>query len=337
LDYKDYYDALKVKRDASQDEIQKAYRKLARKFHPDVNKHPDSERRFKEIGEAYEVLKDPEKRAKYDQFGTAWKHAQQTGGSAPPGWQGFDFGGMGGMGGAGGRPGAAGFDFQDLGGGGGEGFSSFFEMLFGSAGARARQSPFGGAAGMDFGPRQGADAEATIPLTLAEAIRGGTHQFSYADPVGGERKSVSVKIPEGVRSGQRIRMAGRGLGGSDGGERGDLYLRIEVAPDPRFRVDGSDLYTPLAVTPWEAALGAEAEVETPEGSVLVKVPAGSSTGRKIRLRGRGLPRPRSQRERGDLYAEIKVVVPESLSDRERELFEQLRDASGFQARRAKEN
>jgi len=148
---------------------------------------------------------------------------------------------------------------------------------------------------------------------------------------------VSVKIPEGVRSGQRIRMAGRGLGGSDGGERGDLYLRIEVAPDPRFRVEGSDLYTPLAVAPWEAALGAEAEVETPEGGVMVKVPAGSSTGRKIRLRGRGLPRPRAQRERGDLYAEIKVVVPERLSDRERELFEQLRDASSFQARRAREN
>jgi curved DNA-binding protein len=331
LEYKDYYDALKVKKDASQEEIQKAYRKLARKYHPDVNKNPDAERRFKEIGEAYEVLKDPEKRSKYDQFGAAWKHAQQSGGSAPPGWQGFDFGGMGG---AGGRAGAAGFDFQDL--GGGEGFSSFFEMLFGSAGARQRQSPFGafGGMGVDLGRRQGADVEATFPLTLEEAIRGGTHQFSYADPVSGERKSVSVKIPAGVRSGQRIRLAGRGLGGSDGGERGDLYLRIEVAPDPRFRVDGSDLYTPLAVTPWEAALGTEAQVETPEGTVRVKVPAGSSTGRKIRLRGRGLPRQGPQRERGDLYAEIKVVVPERLSERERQLFEQLRDASTFQARRA---
>ena len=341
MEYKDYYDALKVKKDASQEEIQKAYRKLARKFHPDVNKNPDAERKFKEIGEAYEVLKDPEKRQKYDQFGAAWKHAQQTGGSAPPGWQGFDFSGAGGFGGAGGAGGTGGqrggFDFQDL-GGGGEGFSSFFEMLFGRAGvggggAGGRRSPFSGIQ-MDFGPQPGADAEATIALTLEEAMRGGTHQFSYADPVSGERKSVSVKIPPGVRSGQRIRLAGRGLGGSDGGARGDLYLRIEVAPDPRFRVEGSNLYTPLAVAPWEAALGGEAQVETPEGSVRVKVPAGSSSGRKIRLRGRGLPQQGAgQRERGDLIAEIKVMVPDKLSERERQLFEQLRDASTFQPRR----
>jgi curved DNA-binding protein len=321
LEYKDYYETLRVKKDASQEEIQKSYRKLARKFHPDVNKNPDSERKFKEIGEAYEVLKDPEKRKKYDQFGAAWKQS----GGVPPDWQGFDFGG------AGSRGGPAGFDFQDL--GGGEGFSSFFEMLFGSAGARARRSPFGGGMGVDLGPRQGADAEAAITLTLEEALRGGTHQFTYADPVTGERKSVSVKIPAGVRNGQRIRLAGRGLAGSDGGERGDLYLRIEVAPDPRFRIEGSDLYTPLPVAPWEAALGTEAQVETPEGGVRVKVPAGSSTGRKIRLRGRGLPHQGpAQRERGDLYAEIKVVVPERLSEQERKLFEELRDTSNFQAR-----
>jgi curved DNA-binding protein len=327
LDYKDYYETLKVKKDASQEEVQKSYRKLARKFHPDVNKNPDAERKFKEIGEAYEVLKDPEKRQKYDQFGTAWKQS----GGAPPDWQGFDFGGMGSRGGTGG------FDFQDL--GGGEGFSSFFEMLFGSAGARARRSPFGGGIGgmggmgVDLGPRPGADAEATITLTLEEALRGGTHQFTYADPVTGERKSVSVKVPAGVRSGQRIRLAGRGLAGSDGGERGDLYLRIEVAPDPRFRVEGSDLYTPLPVAPWEAALGTEAQVQTPEGGVRVKVPAGSSTGRKIRLRGRGLPQQGpAPRGRGDLYAEIKVVVPGRLSEQERKLFEELRDTSSFQAR-----
>ncbi len=344
MEYKDYYDALKVKKDASRDDIQKAYRKLARKFHPDVNKGPDSERRFKEIGEAYEVLKDPEKRQKYDQYGAAWKHAQQSGGGVPPGWQGFDFGGA-----AGGGPGG-GFDFRDFGGGGGggaDGFSSFFEMLFGSAGARARRSPFGdvgsgggagsGGAGFGegFGPRPGADAEAVFPLTLEEAIRGGTHQFSYADPVSGERKSVSVRIPPGVRSGQRIRLAGRGLAGGDGGSRGDLYLRLEVPPDPRFRVEGSDLHTSLAVAPWEAALGAEAEVKTPEGKVRVRVPAGSSTGRKIRLRGHGLPQQGpgpQERGRGDLLAEIKVVVPERLGERERELFEQLRDASTFRAR-----
>jgi curved DNA-binding protein len=336
LDYKDYYESLKVKKDASQDDIQKAYRKLARKFHPDVNKNPDAEKRFKEIGEAYEVLKDPEKRQKYDQYGAAWKQAQQTGaGGVPPGWQGFDFGGMGG-----GRGSAGGFNFDDFGGMGGaggagaEGFSSFFEMLFGRAGAaRGRQAPFGGG-GPDLGLRQGADAEATLSLTLEEAIRGGPRQFSFVDPSAGEHKSVSVRIPPGVRSGQRIRLAGRGLRGGDGGGPGDLYLRVEVAPDPRFRIEGNDLYTQLAVAPWEAALGAEAEVGTPEGDVRVKVPAGSSSGRKIRLRGRGLPQhgASGQRDRGDLFAEIKVVVPSNLSAQERELFEQLREVSSFQAR-----
>ena len=333
MEYKDYYETLKVKKDASQEDIQKAYRKLARKFHPDVNKSPDSERKFKEIGEAYEVLRDPDKRKKYDQYGAAWKQAQQTGaGGGPPGWQGFDFGGMGG---AGGGPGGFDFRFEDMGGAGGEGFSSFFEMLFGSAGARARANPFGGAgAGARPGStlRQGNDAEATISLSLEDAIRGGAHQLSFVDPTNGERQTVSVRIPAGVRGGQRIRLAGRGLKGGEGGEPGDLYLRVEVEPDPRFRVEGSDLYTPLPVAAWEAALGAEAEVETPEGSVRVKVPAGSSCGRKIRLRGRGLPQQGAQRERGDLYAEIKVMVPSQLSDRERELFEQLRDASTFRAR-----
>lgn len=342
MDYKDYYETLKVKKDSSQEEIQKAYRKLARKFHPDVNKSPDAEKKFKEIGEAYEVLRDPEKRQKYDQYGAAWKQAQQGGGGVPPGWQGFDFGNFAsGAGGPGGRGGGFDFHFEDFGGVGGTGpggeggFSSFFEMLFGRAGAaRARQGGFGAADPGMGSIRAGADAEASLSLTLEEAIRGGPHQFSYLDPASGERKSLSVRIPAGVRSGQRIRLAGRGLPGGDGAEPGDLYLRLEVAPDPRFRIEGSDLYTPLAVAPWEAALGTEAEVGTPEGSVRVRVPAGSSSGRKIRLRGRGLPQQGTggQRERGDLFAEIKVVVPAQLSDEERQLFEQLRQVSSFQAR-----
>jgi curved DNA-binding protein len=338
LDYKDYYATLKVKKDASQDEIQKAYRKLARKFHPDVNKNSDAELKFKEIGEAYEVLKDPDKRKKYDQFGAAWKHAQ-SGGGAPPDWQGggFDFGG---------------FDFRDFasgaggraGGGDPQGFSSFFEMLFGGAGRGGRAggvrwadarsaagSPFGGGASAGgrgsnfgespFGIRGGADAEATLQLTLEEAMRGGTREISYNDPTTGERRTISVKIPAGVRSGQRIRLAGRGMAGEDGGQPGDLFLRIEVLPDPRFRLEGADIYTPLNVTPWQAALGGEAHVETPDGGVRVRVPAGSSSGRKIRLRGRGLKRQNG--ERGDLYAEIRIVVPEQLSERERRLYEEL--------------
>ncbi|HVT56840.1 MAG TPA: DnaJ C-terminal domain-containing protein [Thermoanaerobaculia bacterium] len=346
MDYKDYYATLKVKKDVPQEEIQKAYRKLARKYHPDVNKSPDSETRFKEIGEAYEVLRDPEKRQKYDQFGAAWKNAHQPGGSVPPGWAGFDFGNVGDMGGMGGS--GTRFEFS---GTGAEGFSSFFEMLFGSGGPGARRAagaPRGrrGTGGFpdfgDFGgggvggPRPGADVEAVLTLTLEEAIRGGSREFSFVDPNTGQRKNLQVKIPPAVRSGQRIRLAGRGLHGEDGGEPGDLFLKIEVLPDPRFRVEGSDLYAPLPVAPWEAALGGEAQVETPEGPVRVKIPAGSSSGRKIRLRGRGLARQgreaAGQRERGDLFAEIRVVIPEQLSERERELFEQLAQESHFRAR-----
>ncbi|HWM90388.1 MAG TPA: DnaJ C-terminal domain-containing protein [Thermoanaerobaculia bacterium] len=319
MDYKDYYATLGVKKDASEDDIQKAYRKLARKFHPDVNKAPEAEAKFKEIGEAYEVLKDPDKRQKYDQYGSAWKRAQQTGGT-PPGWEGvhFDFGqGGGGFGGA---------------GGGGD-FSSFFEMLFGGGrpGTRGgRAAGFQGFGGQGFGGGGGGDTEAAISLSLEEAVRGGKREITLSDPNTGQRKTLSVRIPEGVRAGQRIRLAGQGQPGMNGGPAGDLYLKIEIEPDPRFRVEGQNLHTPVAVTPWEAALGGEAEVQTLDGAVRVKIPAGSSTGRKIRLRGRGLPQ--SGGEKGDLIAEIRVMVPETLSERERELFEQLAEASSFRAR-----
>jgi curved DNA-binding protein len=321
LDYKDYYATLGVSKDASQDDIQKAYRKMARKFHPDVNKDPKAEVKFKEMGEAYEVLKDPEKRKKYDQFGSNWN---RTGGP-PPGWEGFDFGKGGGGGG--------GFDF---GGAGGEaGFSDFFEMLFGAGRRGGRPGPgFGGGGagfgGAGFGPRKGGDTEAAIPLTVEEAVRGGSREVVLSDPNTGQRKTLSVKIPEGVRPGQKIRLAAQGAQGIGGGPAGDLFLKIELVPNPRFRIEGSDIHTALPVSPWEAALGAEAEVETPTGPVRVRVPAGFSSGRKIRLRGRGLAQPGG--DKGDLYAEIKIVVPDRLSDRERELFEQLSEASTFQPR-----
>lgn len=327
MDFKDYYATLGVKKDASQDEIQKAYRKLARKFHPDVNKDPAAEAKFKDIGEAYEVLKDPDKRQKYDQYGSAWNSARQTG-APPPGWEGFrfDFGGPGG--------GPGGFDFE---GGGAEGFSSFFDMLFGSGGGRRGGgrgfgAGFGGA-GFPGGAAGGGDSEATLPLTLEEAFRGGTREISLTDGGSGERKTLSVRIPPGVRAGQKIRLAGQGQAGR-GGAAGDLFLKIEVLPDPRFKVEGADLQTTVPVTPWEAALGGEAEVPTLDGAVRVKIPAGSSSGRKIRLRGRGLPHGRNgnQGERGDLIAELRILVPESLTPRERELFEELAEESEFRAR-----
>jgi curved DNA-binding protein len=320
LDYKDYYQTLGVKKDASQEDIQKAYRKLARKFHPDVNKDAQAEVKFKEIGEAYEVLKDPDKRKKYDQFGSNWN---RTGGP-PPGWEGVNFGGQGG-----------GFDFRDFQGGGGAGFSDFFEMLFGGGGPGGRRrggaAGFGGpGAGFGGGPQAGGDAEATISLSVEEAVRGGSREIAISDPNTGQRKTLTIKIPEGVRSGQKIRLSGQGTAGMGGGPAGDLFLKIEIAPDPRYRVEGSDILTTVAVSPAEAALGGEADVETPTGPVRVRIPAGSSSGRKIRLRGRGLSQ--SGGGKGDLLAEIRIVVPEQLTDRERELYEQLAAASADRTR-----
>ncbi len=320
MDYKDYYATLGVKKDASQDDIQKAYRKLARKYHPDVNKDSGAEMKFKEVGEAYEVLKDPDKRKKYDQFGSQWKRAQQGGGPSPGGMP-FDFGGF------------DGYDFSGFGGAGGgggpEGFSSFFEMLFGSG------APGGGAGGRrpsrgGRGRMRGGDTEATIQLTLEEAVQGGTREITLSDPETGQRKTLSVRIPEGIRPGQKIRLAGKGQPGFDGSPAGDLLLKVEILPDPRFRIEGSDLHTTVPVAPWEAALGGEAEVETPTGPVRVRIPAGTSSGRKIRLRERGLSAPGGTK--GDLFAEFRIVVPEQLSERERALFEQLAEESEFRAR-----
>jgi curved DNA-binding protein len=318
VDYKDYYAVLGVSKDASQEDIQKAYRKLARKYHPDVNKDPGAEARFKEIAEAKEVLADPEKRQKYDRYGSAWRHAQQHGGAPPPGAEDFqfDFGGGG----------FRGFDFGDLGGGGGaSGFSSFFEMLFGGARGGAWQ----GARAGDWSSA-GADHEARLELSLEEAARGGEREITLSDPATGESKTYRVKIPPGVRAGQRIRLSGRGGKGSGSGKAGDLYLKVELAPDPRFRLEGSDLHTRLPVAPWEAALGGEAEVATLTGPVSVRVPSGSPSGRKIRLRGKGFPT--RDGGHGDLLAEIRIVVPEQLSAKERELYEELREKSPFKAR-----
>jgi curved DNA-binding protein len=321
LEYKDYYSTLGVKKEASQDDIQKAYRKLARKFHPDVNKDPQAEVKFKEIGEAYEVLKDPDKRKRYDQFGSNWNRMGGGQGGPPPGWEGVHFG-----------QGRGGFDFGDFqgAGGGGAGFSDFFEMLFGGGGPGGRRrggaAGFGGpGAGFGGGSQAGGDSEATITLSVEEAVRGGSREIAISDPNTGQRKTLTIKIPEGVRSGQRIRLAGQGSTGFGGGPAGDLFLKIEIAPDPRYRVEGSDILTTVPVHPPLAALGGEADVETPTGTLRVKIPAGSSSGRKIRLRGRGLSQ--SGGGKGDLLAEIRIVIPENLTDRERELYRQLAEVA----------
>ncbi len=332
MEYKDYYSTLGVSKQASADDIQKAYRKLARKYHPDVNRSSGAEDKFKEITESYEVLKDPEKRQHYDRFGKDWKSFAGGRGAPPPGFENVRF------------------DFGDA---GGSGHSSFFDALFGGAGGggspfRGASSggPFGGAgagnpfAGGDpfgrggFGgsgfTSRGQDQEARIVLTLEAAARGGAREIGVTDPMTGENKSYTINLPPGVKTGQKIRLAGRGGPGAGSGTAGDLYLKVELETDPRFRLEGLDLYTDLMVSPWEAALGAEARVRTLDGAVKVRVPPGTSTGRKIRLRKRGFPNPKGAA--GDLFAEIKVAIPDKLSSEERELFEQLAEVSKFEPR-----
>jgi curved DNA-binding protein len=316
MEFKDYYATLGVGKNATQEEIQRAYRKLARKYHPDVNKEKGAEEKFKEIGEAYEVLKDPEKRTKYDRYGTAWKAAQQGGGTPPPGYEDVwvDFGRS-----------TEGFGFS--------GFSDFFEQLFGTGG---RRRP--GTRTRDAGPTgtqwewatRGEDQEARLTLSLEEAAQGGQREISLTDPITRQAKTYVVNIPKGIRGGQRIRLSGQGGKGVSGAPAGDLYLHVELLPHPTFRLEGKDLHTVLAVAPWEAALGTEVTLPTLGGAVHVKIPPGSSSGRKIRLRGKGFPD--QQRGQGDLYAEIWIVVPTHLSSQERKLFEELARVSSFQAR-----
>jgi curved DNA-binding protein len=306
--FRDYYETLGVPRDASNEDIRRAYRKLAREYHPDVNKDPGAEDRFKEVSEAHAVLSDPEKRAQYDRLGPNWRAGQDV----------SDASGFGGF-----RPGdAGGGGFDDVRVEFGEGgFSDFFEDLFGGgrrggAGTRSR----GGFS------RRGGDHEAELELSLEEAARGGRRTVAFADG-----REYEVNVPPGVRDGQRIRLAGEGGQGTGGGPAGDLYLRVRIRPHPRFRLEGDDLHTDAQVTPWEAALGATVEVRTLDGRAQVKVPAGSSCGRRLRLRGQGMPRPRGGQ--GDLYAEVRIMVPRTLSDAEREAFEHLAEVSDYNPRK----
>jgi len=314
MKFQDYYEVLGVKRDASQKEIQRAYRKLARKYHPDVNKDASGGEKFKQITEAYEVLKHPENRKKYDSLGANWKGGQDF--KPPPGFEGmrFDMGG-----------GGQGFNFSS-----GE-FSSFFETFFGRGDGVSGfgGSPFQGQAGM--GARAGQTQTAALTISLEDAYHGATKQVTLQDSRGSS-KTYQVKIPAGTTSGSTIRLAGQGGRGGGQGPAGDLLLSVTIGPHGRFQVHGHNLHATVAVSPWEAALGAKVPVETLDGQVTLTVPAGAQSGQKMRLRQKGLPLRQGGDGRGDLLVHLKIVVPKQLSDREKELFETLAKESKFDPR-----
>ncbi|MDZ7750355.1 MAG: DnaJ C-terminal domain-containing protein [Gammaproteobacteria bacterium] len=311
MEFKDYYKIMGVERDATQDEIKRAYRKLARKYHPDVSKEADAEQRFKEVGEAYEVLKDPEKRAAYDQLGANWKAGQDF--RPPPDWdQGFEFHG-------------GGFTDADA-----AEFSDFFESLFGRGFSRAG----GGRRSTGFNAR-GEDTHAKVLIDLEDAYHGATRSVTLRHtelgPDGRPRvqeRTLNVRIPKGVRQGQHIRLGGQGGAGMGQGEAGDLYLEIEFRPHPLYHVESRDVVMELPVAPWEAALGATVKVPMPTGAVDLKIPPGSGNGRKLRLKGRGIPGPRP----GDLYVVLNVALPPADTEAAKAAYRQMEQALAFNPR-----
>jgi curved DNA-binding protein len=305
MKYKDYYAALGVERTATADQIKAAYRKLARKFHPDVSKEKNAEEKFKEVAEAYETLKDPEKRAAYDELG---RHAPGDEFRPPPDW-GQSFGGT-----------QFSFDDVDL--------SDLFANLAGQSRGRGRAPN---------APRPGQDFEAAVRLTFEQAFTGTEIEFDMAvaepDEQGVLRRvprKIKVRLPKGVTDGQKLRVPGKGGKGMNGGRDGDLYLDISVEAHPLYRADGLDLHMDLPLAPWEAVLGATVEVPTPAGRISLRVPAGTQAGQKLRVAGRGLSRPDGSS--GHLYAIAQIVVPTVVDERQRALFDQLKDASTFNPR-----
>lgn len=313
MEFKDYYKIMGLKKDSAQDEIKRVYRKLARKYHPDMNKQPDAEDKFKELGEAYEVLKDPEKRAAYDQLGTGWKAGQDF--RAPPDW------------GAGFEHSGGGFNAADD-----TAYSDFFETLFGRvgrggfSGARASGSHFRG---------QGEDHHARVMIDIEDTFNGATRAVTLRAPELDDRghivnreRTLNVRIPKGIKQGQRIRLAGQGSPGMGGGDAGDLYLEVEFRPHPLYRTEGRDLYLELPLAPWEAALGATVKIPTPLGTVDLKIPSGSSTGKKMRLKGRGIP----AKTPGDLYAVLRIALPPGDSQQARALYRKMEEELSFNPR-----
>jgi curved DNA-binding protein len=305
MEFKDYYQILGLERSATDEEIEKAYRKLARKYHPDVSKAKDAEAKMREINEAYEVLRDPEKRAAYDRLGSGYRSGQEF--RPPPDWD-------------------AGFEFSYRPFSRESAFSDFFNTLFGGFGRRAS----------GFRTR-GEDHHAKIVIDLEDAFRGASRTVSLRVPQIDEQgrlatreRTLQVQIPKGIREGQLIRLAGQGTAGLGGGPAGDLYLEVRFKPHSLYRVDGRDLYLTLPVAPWEAALGATVKVPTPAGAVEVRIPAGSQSGRKLRLRARGIPADPP----GDLYLVLDVVLPPAETERAREFYRNMARELAFNPRRA---
>jgi curved DNA-binding protein len=323
MEFKDYYEILGVERGASEDDIRKSYRKLARRYHPDVSKEPDAETRMRNINEAYEVLGDKEKRAAYDDLASGVAAGAGMGGATgggfrpPPGWErGFEFGG------------ARGGDDAE--------FSEFFSSLFGGA---ARRRGGGGGAARDFRSRdyaeRGDDHHASIDVDLDDALQGATREISLRsmkmDAQGRPRlqeRKLSVKIPQGIREGQQIRLAGQGMPGYGGGQPGDLYLEVHLKPHRIYKVDGRDLSLTLPVAPWEAALGASVTAPTPGGPVEVRVPPNSRGGTRLRLKGRGMP----GKTPGDLYLVLEVAVPPADTEQAKAAYRQLAESAPFNPR-----
>ena len=296
MEYKDYYKILCVSRDVPQDELKKAYRKLARKYHPDVSKEANAEAKFKEIGEAYEALKDPEKRAQYDQFGSSYQHGQSF--NPPPGW---------------GGPGGAGM--------GGGNFSSFFESMFSG----------GGMGGNDQFFAQGEDVNAKITVSLEDAFNGA--KKSIRRPGGANQTgTINVKIPAGITSGKKIRLAGQGKAGA-GGEAGDLFLEINIANHALYQVEDKDVIINLPISPWEAALGAKVTVPTLAGKINLTIPSNAKSGQKMRLKGRGLP----GKQAGDQIVVLQIMTPPADTPEAKQLYQQMAEELNFNPREALEN
>jgi curved DNA-binding protein len=314
MDYKDYYAVMGVARDATQDEIKRAYRKLARKYHPDVSKEANAEPRFKELGEAYEVLKDPEKRAAYDQLGSNWRAGQEF--KPPPGWDaGFEFSG-------------GGYTDADQ-----AGFSDFFETLFGRGG------PFsgGGFSRAAHAAGRGEDHHSKLEIGLEDAFKGTTLSLQLRIPqydayghLSAKLRKLQVRVPRGVTNGKRIRLAGQGGAGMNGGPPGDLFLEVRIRPHAMYQVDGKDVLLNLPITPWEAALGGKVEVPTLAGKVDLNIPAGARSGQKLRLKGRGLPVPGEAA--GDQIAVLQIVTPPADTEARKAAYEKMAAAMPFDPR-----